>query len=506
VDEPRAPSPDEVKGVANGTLAPGSLFNRAGHLSQLATAMVLYAIGAILAYATRSLLARTLGPSGYGQISLVLGIATLAAGLGSLGMPVALTRFLAFHRDREGTTRLVALALAGISVGTLLAGFLAAVLGVHLLPAVAPLLAGWVGVGLIVGLALATGLGDGALGASRGLGWVGRPLLIRDVAQRGLVLAGAGAVALYGLGAHGAVVAYMIGAAVYAAGGIAIVGGHLVKTTQPIAWAGWRDDLSKLFRFAWPLIGSFICLQVVNQADNLFIAAYRTIYAVGLYNAAFPLAQIIWLGTDTVVFVAGPRLARAAGSGSTRELRDQYSTLLLTAIGVSVFLAAPLIAAPTAAIDVVFGPAYSSAAKALVILAIGACAYSVGGVSGSGLIAQGRTIRYFASDAVGMVVNLFLHWTLVPRFGIEGAAVAVASALAVAAAVRIASLGPARGRPRQIAKQVLVPSIAIVGMSALVCLLVLRLPLSSELQLVAMYGILAATVLPLILRTLRRAE
>ncbi|MEZ4515848.1 MAG: polysaccharide biosynthesis C-terminal domain-containing protein [Chloroflexota bacterium] len=76
---------------------------------------------------------------------------------------------------------------------------------------------------------------------------------------------------------------------------------------------------------------------------------------------------------------------------------------------------------------VLFGSEYSGGAVALQILTIGQFINIATGATGIMLIMTGHQQEWFRLSVLIVIVNIILNLTLIPRFGIEGTAIATAS-------------------------------------------------------------------------------
>ena len=206
------------------------------------------------------------------------------------------------------------------------------------------------------------------------------------------------------------------------------------------AGAGGRLDLQRLAgyaRFGFPVSGALILALVLASADRFLIAAFLDEARVGAYHAAYSLSNrtldviFLWLGA-----AGAPAMVMALERGGQpaldRAARDQVSTILLIALPAAAGLA--LVARPLA--EVMVGEGLREAA-----------AQVTPWIALAGLF-SGLTTHYFLhaftlgqrtrllmlASAVPVVVNVALNLTLIPRFGLIGAAWATAATYGFAAA------------------------------------------------------------------------
>jgi O-antigen/teichoic acid export membrane protein len=93
----------------------------------------------------------------------------------------------------------------------------------------------------------------------------------------------------------------------------------------------------------------------------------------------------------------------------------------------------------------VFGPDYRESVPALRLLALGIPLHAVNAIGGSVLQAAGRHRAMVRVVLVGLVVQIALDLALVPRYGIEGAALAMLGGSAVGTLVAAIDVWPLVG-------------------------------------------------------------
>ncbi|MGH2542589.1 MAG: polysaccharide biosynthesis C-terminal domain-containing protein, partial [Ardenticatenaceae bacterium] len=128
--------------------------------------------------------------------------------------------------------------------------------------------------------------------------------------------------------------------------------------------------------------------------------------------------------------VLAPYIAQLYAAGDNTRLQHMVTrgaqVILLTALpvaGTFIFFGEPILAS-------VFGDAYRAGAAALAILCLGQLVNAGAGSVGLILNMTGHERDTAVGVAAAAAANLILNLILIPRFGIEGAAVATAVSLA----------------------------------------------------------------------------
>lgn len=191
--------------------------------------------------------------------------------------------------------------------------------------------------------------------------------------------------------------------------------------------------LRAVIRFATPSYGANV-MQYLNYRLDLFIVAYfRDLREVGLYALATTLAQLIWLVSSSVATAVFSRVSAAAEPPQEAARRTATLARSVLAIQIALAFALALLAKPF--LLTVYGPAFEPAATALWLLLPGAAAFGVVSVVAAHHAGIGRPGLNLTVSASSLVVTIGLDLALIPRLGINGAAIASTASYAFAAIV-----------------------------------------------------------------------
>ena len=189
------------------------------------------------------------------------------------------------------------------------------------------------------------------------------------------------------------------------------------------------DRLKSYARYGFPIAASLALTLVLTSTDRLLLALFLDEASVGAYHAAYSIANrtldvlFIWLGA-----AGGPALIMALEHGGPSRLRqaalEQGETFML--IGLPAAVGVALVARPLA--EVLIGPDLRIAAAAITpwiaisALMAGLNAYYFGQAFTLGR----RTERLLVAMAIPAAANVVLNLLLIPRLGLQGAAMATA--------------------------------------------------------------------------------
>lgn len=384
----------------------------------------------LLRYLVHLGLARWMGASEYGMYAFVLSMTAILAIVAKLGFPTAVLRFVSEYREETDWKRLRGIVQGTwaitLGVGLAVAGAAYAVIeGLHRLGYIDQPLPLQIGVWLIPLLGLVTLQKE----AIRGLERMVLAYAPSYIGRRVLVLLSVGGAYLW-FGSVDSPIALFLTAGVL----VVIVLGQAVVGWQrlpiEVREASAKYETRTWFRVAWPLllVASFNVL--LNQTDLFLLGVLRSSKEVGFYNVALKTGTVVTFLLTGINAIAAPRIARIYRKGDMDRMQRLVSMVAHLSFWPSLLGSIVLIAISAPFLRL-FGPEFSAAQTALIILVVGklinAGAGSVGylmNMTGH----QDESARVFAWSAGA---NVLFNLTLIPAFGIEGAAVATASTAAL---------------------------------------------------------------------------
>lgn len=390
----------------------GRMVRSAGVTSALKVAATLIAFGASLLYA------RALGPHDYGLYAYVFAWAALLTIPAGLGLPSYLTREASkappstswLRRWADGRV-LVAGAIASVVLGC-----------AYFVPQAAG--ARWLFV-IAAPLPLLNNLSHVRRSLLQARGWVARGQWPSLVLAPALVLVGL--VAWWRTG-HTLAPAEVMGAMTVAAL-VPLFLNHLqLERVAPISES--RPDTSIRLRSALPFMWLGGLYLLSSRVDLIMLGTIRGGHAAGIYAVSARAAELVTFFLAASNMVIAPRIARLHHDGSTRSLQR-----LLTASALRVFL----LSLPVALVFIVlgrlllaelYGPAYADGAVALRILAGAQLVNVLAGSTGTILNMTGHERLTMWGVGLSVAVNVMLNAILIPRLGVEGAAIASGVSLA----------------------------------------------------------------------------
>ena len=376
-----------------------------------------------LAFLTRIVPARWLSTSEYGLFALGITILSATALLGNLGLYEGIARNI----PRSDSPNLV------FTTGLLVATGFSILLGgiaIFFAPLIATVLLGreftpvlrviGVGIPLMVIIKVITG---GFRGKEDAIGRV----ITQNFLMRGSVFAFVILYITFDYGATGATVGWIIGLALTVVGGLGLLEWRN-KLISPLS--DWKKALTvetiPLLRFSLPLMGAATIWQLLQETDNLFLGYYLQSADIGVYDAGFTLARLVMLFFWPIGFLLLPVVSDLKATKDQSEIKRLYTliTKWMTVLTLPIVLF--LISFPNLIMSTVFSSSFESGGIVLAIISATFFTHIIAGANRQTLTAIGNSKVVFKGMISALLLNILLNISLIPQFGIKGAALATA--------------------------------------------------------------------------------
>ena len=205
----------------------------------------------------------------------------------------------------------------------------------------------------------------------------------------------------------------------------------LLVLGKPLSKEAERQTLQSFLSYSWPLVLSGIIGSVLYWVDTFAIGFFEDAYLVGVYNAAIPIAALIVFSGELFMNLFFPMVTRELAQKNitiAKELSKQVSKWIMI---INLPFLVLVLLFPGFFINLIWGAEYLLAKNALRFLAVGMFASSFAAVSSSLLSSKGKS-KILLLDLIGVsILNLILNFILVPKYGIDGAAVATMTSLII---------------------------------------------------------------------------
>ena len=181
--------------------------------------------------------------------------------------------------------------------------------------------------------------------------------------------------------------------------------------------------VKNIFYNSIPLGASIIFISIYNSMDSVVMGYLGQIEQTGWYNAAYKIIAAAILPGTIIAQSFYPALSNAC-----KQSMDNFKKILYLQLSITTMLALPLMAggmmlAPYI-IDFFYDPMFAPATNAFKILLLMAGLIYVFNPFTYALIALGKQKSVFVSTLWGGIANLILNILLIPKYSLNGAAVA----------------------------------------------------------------------------------
>jgi len=380
----------------------------------------------LIGFLLRIVLARWLGAANLGLYQMVITVQGIAVLVATLGIPVALTKYVAEYKDNKEkliqtvSSGLISPILFGILVGILLYALSGTLAGIFHMPELARLLK------ILAFVFPFTSLLEALLGLFNGLREMKTYAYLMILRSLLMILFIIAFVRL-GFGVEGAV----LGIVLSVIGGC-VFGLYRSRRFVHLNLQGFVQNAKKLVLFGSQMFGANAMGLILAYTDIILIGYFLAAKDVGYYSVAVSLSMFFLIIPQAIQKITYPATSEYWSQNNHQALSSmidksmKYSACILLPLGLGVGFFSKEI------VTVIFGGEFIYAALPLCVLLIarvirGSTINPIG-ASFSGI---GRPDIALKLDSLSAGINVALNILLIPRFGIVGAAVATTISLLV---------------------------------------------------------------------------
>ncbi len=401
-------------------------------LKTIAKGVSLLLVGMFLSkffmYLYRIIVARYLGPSSYGLISLSLAVIGLITLFSLLGLPQGIVRYISYYRGKNDNksingviffTFLLTVPLSIIL--TILCFFFSESISITFFhkAELSPILRIFV---LSIPFLVIISNTEKILLAFQKIKYI---VISRNIIENASKVILALFFILMGASVIGVSIAYLV--AISLSTMVLLYFLH-IKTYS--FWNVFKDRIAvyrDLIRFSAPLLFNEIFANLLVWTDTLILGYLVSSALIGVYNAAVPTALLVYIFPTTFRTVFYPMISE------TYAQKKDYKMLCNSVNKWIFFLTLPilclLIIFSRNILNIFFGGAYTQGYLVLIVIASSYLIYSTAAVSHSLLFLFKKTKHVFFNTIFSFGVNITLNLLLIPKYGILGAAIATGSSL-----------------------------------------------------------------------------
>jgi O-antigen/teichoic acid export membrane protein len=223
-----------------------------------------------------------------------------------------------------------------------------------------------------------------------------------------------------------------------------------LEHTEPTK--SYKELRREFWQFTWPRSITRISQMAIQRMDIILIAAMRSPKEAAIYTAATRFVALGQFGTQAIQQVLQPKFTALLANNERESLKGVYQISAAWSMAVAWPMYVGVAAAPMVYLSL-FGQEYVDKGVTVVLLMCLAMLFGVTtGPCDTLLLMSGRSALSLGNSLLALALDMGLCVILIPRMGIDGAAVAWAIAviarsslalLQVRFTMSIVSLGPA---------------------------------------------------------------
>jgi len=261
------------------------------------------------------------------------------------------------------------------------------------------------------------------IGGIRGLENTKGKILIEDISNQFSKLLGILLAIGIGLNVLGFSIVWTLGSVFAGLVSVYYVKSHSLAPPFSVCLGEVKNQIKPLFVFSLPLMVSESLWRLMKQTDNFVIGYFHPSELIGVYDASFLIARIIFFIPIAFSYLFLPQFTTLYSQDSPErtefyQLVTQWMLLLIGPLYISIAVAPELI------LETVYGSEYKLGEIPLFVLSTGYVVHIVFGLNIEALTAIGETKQIMIGNLLGFLFNIVLNLILVPKYGMEGAAVA----------------------------------------------------------------------------------
>ena len=182
-----------------------------------------------------------------------------------------------------------------------------------------------------------------------------------------------------------------------------------------------KKKLKEMLKYSIPMIPNSISWWISNSSDKYILTMFRNFSETGIYSASYKIPTL--LTTFSSVFIGSWQLSSIDEFGTEenikfhRDVYSNYSSIITFFVTWLIFLSKIIS-------KVLFSIEYYIAWKPAIILLFAFLFNTLSGFLGTIYTSAKKTIYLFLSTMIAALINIIFNVILIPKFGMQGAAIA----------------------------------------------------------------------------------
>ena len=193
----------------------------------------------------------------------------------------------------------------------------------------------------------------------------------------------------------------------------------------------YQPIYKELFLFSWPLLLTQFLMMILAWIDTIMLGYFKNASEVGIYNAAIPTAQMLYVIPFAFSYLFVPVLTDLFAKEEWSSFNSLYRTTTKWIFMINIIPLTIFIFFSKEVVQTLFGVNYAASATPLLILSIGYFVNYFTINSSNTIIVYKKTKMIFVDLMIGTLLNIVLNYFLIPIYGGKGAAISTAISFSV---------------------------------------------------------------------------
>jgi len=390
-------------------------------------------------FISNAIITRYLGADDYGLFVLATRILEIVIILSSLGFATTIVRHVAYfytRNDHERTKGTIFYSLKVVFIvsiaGVILFFILSPLISAKLFnrPEISPFLR-------ILLLSLPFSMISLVfLSALNGLKKIKTTITIRNIINPVIFILIVGVVILFNWGLTGLMWIYVITGSISAfLAYLYLRKAYLIKVAdhKPLA------EKKKLWNFSYPMLFIQLFNNIIRLVPIFIMGIYLTNADIGIFNVSLKIAVLVSFALEAFAMIFSPVMAELFSKNDREMIRKLYKTVTKWIFTFSLVIFFIIILFSDTLLSV-FGTEFIAGSIVLILIAFGELVNAGAGLVGNLILMSGRPKVILANSIFMFILIIVLCLSLIPAFGLKGAAISVAITQTTNNLVRLAEL------------------------------------------------------------------
>ena len=187
------------------------------------------------------------------------------------------------------------------------------------------------------------------------------------------------------------------------------------------------SNSKELLIYSLPLILTSLLTLLQKWADTFILGIYRSANEIGVYSIAFSTASLLAIIPTALMSLFTPVITSLYGQNNIRDIKKISNSILKWIFMINLPFTIILSIFSRELIKIVFGLEYINGYISLIILSLAYLILSITHVYGGNLLMIKKTKLLSLFILISTLTNILLNIILIPKYGINGAAIATLS-------------------------------------------------------------------------------